>query len=159
MNMLNVLNGATLSGRFDFCKCHHNHNGDNCNSRLNGSNQKAGPENKAYLSLSSTGDALVRLKNNKALVRSSAESELLLEACLRPLLAVLARVVISGKVLRTVFGSPPGFVHRYRLTFLPWSWPPFIKSSTDTPAGSAPPPPSTQNGPRLNKDSYLIHFA
>lgn len=50
-------------------------------------------------------------------------------------------------------------MRRYRLTFVPWSWPPFIKSSTDTPAGStSPPPPSTQNRPRLNRDSFLIHF-
>lgn len=48
-------------------------------------------------------------------------------------------------------------MHRYRLTFLPWSWPPFIKNSTDTAAGSTPPPP-TQNRPRFKQRFLLDTF-
>lgn len=104
-NRMNVLNGSTLSGRFHLWRCHHNQNGEDYKSRLNGSNQNTAPKHKPIWSWYQ----MVRLKNNKALGPSFAESELSLKACLRPLLAVLARVVISGKVLRLVFVSPPGF--------------------------------------------------
>lgn len=151
-----MLNGTTWLGRVQCFKCRHNHHGDDCNSRLNGSNQKAAPEHK---SVWAWHQPVTHWWGKRTTKRSDAESELSPRTCPRPLLAVLARVVISRERIEGRVCFSFRFMHRYRLTFLPWSWPPFIKSNTDIPAGSAPPPPTTQNGPRINTDLLVMHFA